>query len=128
MTDKDEGIKGHRQRMRDKVARHGPSPLTDLELLEMILYATLPRIDTKPLSKQLLKRFGSLTKLVHADPDHLLEIDQIGRTTQQHFQLLNELFHRLSFEAIGKGNIISSWQELEHFASKNYLTTHVKHS
>lgn len=115
MIEKDEGMRGHRQRMRGKIVRHGPSPLTDLELLEMILYASLPRIDTKPLSKQLLKRFGSLTKLLHADPEHILEMDQIGRTTHQHFQLINELFNRLSYEAIGKGNIISRWQELEHF-------------
>ena len=51
---------GHRDRLREKFSRHGPDPLDDYELLELLLYRFVPRRDTKPIAKALLARFGSL--------------------------------------------------------------------
>src|SRR5439155_23685199 len=50
---------GHRQRLRGRLHNAGPAALGDFELLEMALFASLPRRDTKPLAKSLLKKFGS---------------------------------------------------------------------
>ena len=41
-------ISGHRSRMRDKVMDKGAAALSELELLEMILYAASARRDKKP--------------------------------------------------------------------------------
>ena len=51
-------ISGHRQRMRRKLLDKGAESLSDLELLEMLLYAGNMRGDTKPLDKQLMQTFG----------------------------------------------------------------------
>ena len=48
--------------------RAGPDALSDYELLEMALFPALPRRDTKPLAKSLLKTFGSFAEVIHA-PD-----------------------------------------------------------
>ena len=50
---------GHRERLRERFYNAGPDALSDYELLEMALFAALPRRDTKPLAKSLLKKFGS---------------------------------------------------------------------
>jgi DNA repair protein RadC len=34
-------------------------------LLELALFSSLPRRDTKPLAKELLKKFGSFTEVIH---------------------------------------------------------------
>jgi DNA repair protein RadC len=38
----------------------------DYELLEMILFRAFPRIDTKPIAKRLLAKFGSCAEVVSA--------------------------------------------------------------
>lgn len=57
---------GHRQRMRQRIIEHGTANLADYELLEMLLFYVIPRRDTKPLAKELLQKFGSLTALSQA--------------------------------------------------------------
>src|ERR1700754_2796737 len=57
---------GHRERLRERFYDAGPDALSDYELLEMALFAAIPRRDTKPLAKALLKKFGSFAEVVHA--------------------------------------------------------------
>jgi len=57
---------GHRERLRERFYAAGPDALSDYELLEMALFPALPRRDTKPLAKTLLKTFGSFAELIHA--------------------------------------------------------------
>jgi DNA repair protein RadC len=40
--------------------------LSDYELLEMALFAALPRRDTKPLAKALPRKFGSFAEVIRA--------------------------------------------------------------
>ncbi len=51
---------GHRERLCARLLEAGPDALPDYELLEFLLFAAKPRGDTKPLAKELLKRFGGL--------------------------------------------------------------------
>ena len=65
--------KGHRARMRGKLLEKGSATLTELEILEMLLYAGAPRGDTKPLAKRLIKTFKSLSAVMSiALHDHLI--------------------------------------------------------
>ena len=57
---------GHRERLRERFRNAGPDALSDYELLELALFAALPRRDTKPLAKSLLKTFGSFAEVIHA--------------------------------------------------------------
>ena len=49
----------------------GAAALADYELLEMALFRALPRGDTKPLAKALLKRFGTLAEVLAAPRERL---------------------------------------------------------
>ena len=50
--------------MRDRFLAGADNALPDYELLELLLFFALPKIDTKPVAKQLLGRFGSLAGVV----------------------------------------------------------------
>ena len=52
--------------------------LTELEILEMLLYAGAPRGNTKPLANRLIKTFKSLSRVLHASPDELRPIRDMG--------------------------------------------------
>ena len=56
------GPSGHRERLRARFLQGGADAMPDYELLEMTLFAALPRRDTKPLAKALLARFGSFAE------------------------------------------------------------------
>ena len=70
--------KGHRSRMRAKLASYGPRIFDTYELLEMLLYYVIPYKDTNPISKRLLDSFGSLDGVLRAPVDELVKIDGIG--------------------------------------------------
>ncbi|WP_243705228.1 JAB domain-containing protein [Komagataeibacter saccharivorans] len=65
------GPGGHRARMRARIRTAGAASLADYELLEVLLFAAVPRRDTKPQAKALLAHFGSLEAVLDAAPDAL---------------------------------------------------------
>ena len=71
-------MSGHRAHMRAKVMEKGAGMLSELELLEMILYAGSPRRDTKPLAKDLIRHFGSLSAVLRAPQAQLIALDGVG--------------------------------------------------
>ncbi len=63
---------GHRDRLRERLFKSGPDALQDYELLELLLFAAIPRRDVKPIAKNLLAEFKDLWTLVNAKPERLV--------------------------------------------------------
>ena len=85
---------GHRDRMRQKFLSGDPSILEDHEILEMLLYHALPRRDTNDLAHRLIETFGSLEKVLEADPDRLSAVAGVGRNTACFLALTGEAARR----------------------------------
>lgn len=102
---------GHRQRLKDKLARDSRT-LADYEILELTLASVLPRRDTKPLAKELMARFGSLKEVIMARPDHLDNIKGVGAGVQAHWVLLQELFARLGEASARRGMAFSNPEDV----------------
>ncbi len=75
--------KGHRERMRRKLEAHGARTFDSYELLEMLLYHVIPYKDTNPVSKNLLRRFGSLDGVFRAEREELLAVEGIGEVAAE---------------------------------------------
>jgi DNA repair protein RadC len=103
---------GHRQRLRERFHNAGPDALSDYELLEMALFAALPRRDTKPLAKTLLKKFGSFAEAVHAPETLLREIDGIGEASITQLKLIAAAAERIAKGEIKRNIALSSWNEV----------------
>ena len=50
----------HRQRLRERFLSGDAERFSDYELLELLLFFSIERVDVKPLAKALLAEFGSL--------------------------------------------------------------------
>ena len=72
---------GHRGRMRAKLLAHGRGIFDTYELLEMLLYYSVPYKDTNPISKRLLYAFDGLDGVMRADVSRLTELSGIGERT-----------------------------------------------
>ncbi len=80
---------GHRARLRERALTGGIEPFADYELLELLLFYSIERIDTKPIARRLLDRFGTLGDVFAAEPEEFLEFE-IDRRTVVHFKALRE--------------------------------------
>jgi DNA repair protein RadC len=103
---------GHRERLRERFYSAGPDALSDYELLEMALFAALPRRDTKPLAKALLKKFGSFAEVVHAPVARLREVEGIGDASVHQIKLLAAATGRVAKGEIKRSIALSSWNDV----------------
>ena len=69
---------GHRQRLRERFEKAGFSGWHDYEILELVLAYCIPRRDTKPIARALLRKFKTVGKVLDADEKELRKIDGIG--------------------------------------------------
>ncbi len=73
---------GHRKRVRSSVDTDPDfTTFSDHEILEYLLYATLPRIDTNPTAHELIDNFGSFSGVLNATVNELVKIPRISETT-----------------------------------------------
>jgi DNA repair protein RadC len=103
---------GHRERLRERFFGAGPDALSDYELLEMALFSPLPRRDTKPLAKELLRTFGSFAEVVHAPVARLREVDGIGEAAINQLKLIAAAAGRIAKGEIKRNVALSSWNEV----------------
>jgi len=103
---------GHRERLRARFLKGGAEALPDYELLEMTLFAAVPRRDTKPLAKALLKRFGSFAEVIAAPRERLLEVQGVGEAVANHLKIVEAAAHRLAKTKVMGRAALSSWQAL----------------
>jgi DNA repair protein RadC len=100
---------GHRQRLRERFSNGGADAVPDYELLEMILFRAFPRIDTKPIAKRLLARFGSFAEVISAPPERLNEIEGVGSRAVEELKLIKTAAERLTKGQIQARPAMSSW-------------------
>lgn len=100
---------GHRDRLRARFREAGPEALADYEILELLLFRSLPRRDTKPIAKQLLATFGSLAGVFGASEARLTEIDGIGDSVATDLKMFQAIATRLGKHEIRQRPLLSSW-------------------
>jgi DNA repair protein RadC len=91
---------GHRQRLRERLVKTEGDALTDYELLEAALFISQPRIDTKPIAKELLKKFSTLTDVFSASREELLCVKGVGETSVSSLKLMLSISKRLGLETL----------------------------
>ncbi|USG59506.1 DNA repair protein RadC [Sneathiella marina] len=106
---------GHRERMRTRILTSGANSLADYEILEMLLYAAIPRRDTKPLAKLLISEFGNLANVLSAEPQVLRKIDKVGDAVIATLKVAETLGQKLLRSKVEKKNVLSSWQALQDY-------------
>jgi DNA repair protein RadC len=100
---------GHRDRLRARFRDDGGDGFQDYELLELVLFRSIPRRDVKPLAKALVKRFGSFAEALAAPPQRLLEIEGVGDGVVTDLKIVAAAARRIAKGELKKRHVLSSW-------------------
>jgi DNA repair protein RadC len=103
---------GHRDRLRQRFVTSKGSALADYELLELLLFAAIPRRDVKPLAKKLLAKFHGLAGVMGAEARDLQEVEGISENTAVLLKAVHLAAQRMLKEEVSRGPVLSSWQKL----------------
>ena len=103
---------GHRQRLRERFLAGGHAAMPEYELLELVLFNAVERIDVKPLAKALLATFGDLNAVIAAGEHRLGQVP--GVTPRVHLQLkiVEAVAHRMARARVIERSVLASWDAL----------------
>ena len=73
--------KNHRERLRETFRNVGIEGMPDHNIMEFILFYSIPRKDTNELAHKLINEFGSLSRVFDASYEELLEVEGIGESS-----------------------------------------------
>jgi DNA repair protein RadC len=116
------GGAGHRERLRERLLKGGAEALADYEVLEYLLFAAFRQGDTKPIAKDLIKRFGSLAAVLNADPGALAEVKGMGKSSAAALKAVALAARRMTRGEVEDKPVLGSWQAL-----LEYLTVDMAH-
>ena len=103
---------GHRDRLRERFVAGGPDALPDYELLELLLFRLIPRVDTKPIAKALIARFGSLAEVLGAPASLLEEVKGIGPAVATDLKVIASTAQRMARGEVRGREVLSNWAQL----------------
>ena len=103
---------GHRSRLKKRFREKGSSALADYELLELLLFRSIPRRDTKPLAKRLINEFGSIAEVLGADPSRLSSIKGLGESTITDLQVVRAAAEALVSGQVREKPLLGSWSSV----------------
>jgi len=103
---------GHRDRLRQRFLEAGDGALPDYELLELLLFRSIPQRDVKPLAKQLIQHFGSFAEVIGAPVSRLTEVKGIGESVALDLKIVEAALKRTMKGEVAKKPVLSSWSSV----------------
>lgn len=86
---------GHRARLKKRVLDEGTKKLSDLELLEILLFYAVPRKDVSKYASALIEKYGNISGVVNASPAEIEALTGLKSGTELLFSLLRETSLRM---------------------------------
>lgn len=113
MTEEKDYI-GHRQRLKEHFMLGQGKDMADYEFLELLLTYAIPRKDTKPIAKALIKEFGSFAGVVSADKERLMGFSGIKESAITVLAVVREAALRMAWQKLSSGDkpVIADWDSM----------------
>lgn len=84
--------RGHRNRLRNRAATEGIAHFEPHNLLELLMFYTIPRADTNDTAHRLLDTFGSFSAVLDASCTDLMRVHGVGAETAHFLHMLPDVF------------------------------------
>ncbi|NLX64936.1 MAG: DNA repair protein RadC [Clostridiaceae bacterium] len=100
--------KGHRNRMKKRYLDEGLDSFSDHEIIELLLFYSIPQHDTNALAHRMIKEFGTLHDLLEADPRDIERRCKVSLNTAILISLVAPLSRRYLRQKWGERPIVNS--------------------
>ncbi len=102
----------HRERVRENFMKNGLETFQPHNMLELLLFFSIPVKDTNEIAHNLINRFGSLSEVFDADYEKLLEVDGVGERSAMLIKLVPELFREYEKDKLNDKDVRLNSSEL----------------
>lgn len=103
---------GHREKMRQRYLKHGLDNFAEHEALELLLYYAIPRRDTNPIAHALMERYGSLSAVLSAPAEDLMQVEGIGESAAILLRLAPQLCAKARLADAERETVLTSVDRL----------------
>ena len=117
---------GHRQRLKERFLQEGLEHFSDVHVLELILFFSVPRRDTNPIAHELLNTFGSLRGVLEASPEDLAAVKGLGENSAQLLALIPQLLKRYFASTKVEGNYLCTTEECGEYLVPRFFLARVE--
>lgn len=116
----------HRKRMRQRYMIEGPDGFSSHELLEMLLYHSVPRGDTNGIAHALLEQNGGLWGVLSAESEVLELTEGVGPQTAMMLNLVGNLLRRSAIEKRRQPPRFDTYKKVREYLEPYYLGLNVE--
>ena len=95
---------GHRERLRVRFLAEGVDSFDDHQVMELLLFQAIPRADTNPIAHRLMRRFGTLSAVLEADPKDLASVEGVGDKAAAFLRLIPQIARRYVHDRVNRDN------------------------
>ncbi len=99
---------GHRKRLKSRFLEEGLDGFDDHQVLELLLFFSIPQKNTNVLAHELIEKYGSLSGVLEADPKDLITNKGIGENSAALISLIPALSRRYLKDRWGDRPILNS--------------------
>lgn len=106
---------GHRKRLKKRFINCGLEDFEEHNVLELLLFYSIPRKDTNPIAHRLIDRFGSLSGVLEAKPEQLVQVDGITENSAVLIKLIPELIKSYEASKLSSSKVFCTTEEIGEF-------------
>lgn len=122
MQDKKENLHAaHRLRVKTRFLRQGLDHFEDHNVLELLLFYSIPQADTNPIAHRLMQRYGTLSAVFDAPFEDLLQIEGIGSHSATLIKLIPALARRYCESRFEKSGTLATHDQIGTFLVAHFL-------
>lgn len=110
---------GHRERMRKRFLDTGSSSFQEHELLEILLFYSIPRTNTNETAHKLIDYFGNIECIFNANEEELTKIKGISEASSGLISFFSDLCRFYASET-RKTSLVSEIEDVEKFVQEYF--------
>lgn len=102
---------GHRERLKERFRSEGLDGFTEVQVLELLLFYSVPRKDTNEIAHALLEKFGTLAQVLDANPADLEKVPGMGSSSALFLKLLSAAGRRYQISRTESATILRTLEQ-----------------
>ena len=112
---------GHRKRMKERFIKSGLDDFAPHNILELLLFYSIPRGDTNPVAHRLIDTFGSLSGVFDATPEELAKVDGVGENSAILISMIPQIARKCLEGKADTANIVVGCSDIGAFLLPKFV-------